>query len=160
MSKLSLHPSVLLAWNIANHEACLSGSKRIEPIHFWYAILKILDDAFTQEAEQFDFTEEEIQSIVEILSQGRSLTELSDGEITTTRRRLRKELRDNGGVGNIRMLHRSETSRALFRRAAIRAKNEGADELSLTHLIEEIIAEHRRDQGEVDAFELISDIIQ
>jgi len=160
LSKLSLHPSVKLAWNIANNEACLSGSKRIEPIHFWYAILKILDDAFMQEAEQFDFTEEEIQAITKILSEGRSLTGLSDGEITTTRRQLRKELRDSGKVGNIRMLHRSESSRAIFRRAVIRANEEGAEELSLEHLIEEIVAEHRRDRGEVDAFECASDLIQ
>ena len=151
---------MLLAWNIANNEACLSGGKRIEPIHFWYAILKILDDAFIQEAEQFDFTEEEIQTIIETLSQGRTLTGLSDSEITTTRRQLRKELRDSGKAGNIRMLHRSESSRAIFRRAIIRAKNEGADELSLKHVIEEIVAEHRRDRGEVDAFECVTDLIQ
>jgi hypothetical protein len=58
------------------------------------------------------------------------------------------------------MLHRSEQSRALFRRAVNRAKNNGADELSLEHLIEEIVAERRRDRGEVDAFECASDLIQ
>ena len=160
MSKLSLHPSVLLAWNIANNEACLSGNKRIEPIHFWYAILKILDDAFIQEAEQFDFTEEEIQTITEILKEGRSLTGLSDSEITNMRRQLRKELRSSRSAGNIRMLHRSEPSRALFRRAIIHANNEDAERLSLEHLIEEIVAEHRRDRGEIDAFESASDLIQ
>ncbi len=113
-----------------------------------------------QEAEQFDFTEEEIQAITEILSEGRSITGLSDGEITTTRRQLRKELRDSGKAGNIRMLHRSESSCAIFRRAVIRANKEGAEELSLEHLIEEIVAEHRRDRGEVDAFECASDLIQ
>ena len=151
---------MLLAWNIANNEACLSGSKRIEPIHFWYAILKILDDSYIQEAEQFDFTEEEIHATTQILSQGRSLTGLSDSEITTVRRQLRKELRSSGSAGNIRMLHRSEPSRALFRRAITRANNEEAEELSLEHLIEEIVAEHHRDLGEIDAFECASDLIQ
>jgi hypothetical protein len=160
LSKLSLHPSVLLAWNIANNEACLSGNKRIEPVHFWYAILKILDDAFIQEAEQFDFTEEEIQKITETLGQGRSLAGLSESDITTKRRQLRKELRDSGKVGNIRLLHRSEASRFLFRRAVVRATNEMTEELCLSHLIEEIVAEHRRDRGEIDAFECASDLLQ
>jgi hypothetical protein len=160
LSKLSLHPSAQLAWNIANNEACLSGGKRIEPVHFWYAILKILDDAFMQEAEQFDFEAEEIRAITEILNDGRSLTGLSDDEITITRRQLRKELRATGKAGNIRMLHRSESSRAIFRRAVIRANNEDSEELSLEHLIEEIVAEHRRDRGEIDAFECASDLIQ
>ena len=110
--------------------------------------------------EQFDFPEEEIQAITEILREGRSLTGLLDDEITTTRRQLRKELRDSGKAGDIRTLHRSESSRALFRGAVIRANNEEAEELSLEHLIEEIVAEHRRDRGEIDAFECASDLIQ
>lgn len=160
MSRLSLHPSVILAWKIANTEACLSGSTRIEPVHFWYSCLRILDDSFTNDAKQLDFQAEELKKINEIACQCRLLTGLSDDEITTTRRQLQRNLRNDGRAGEIRTLHRTEDSRALFRRAISRAELEGSDELTMSHLLEEIIDAMRRNRGDVEAFDLASKFIQ
>lgn len=145
MKRIEIHRSVQLAWAIANAEACLSGSLRIEPVHFLLAILKIIDDAFQQEAEELALPPEAIHVIASMGARCRAITGLSDDKITAARRGLHKVLFESGEPGQMRMLHRSEESRDLFQEAARRAIEAGSDELTLVHLLEAIMDSLPRD---------------
>lgn len=138
--KIVIHPSIKLAWSIANDEACLSGSRVIHPVHLLLAALKIIDDNFDEAAEDLHLDAEEMRSVVDIISQCRQMLEMSDEDLTATRRGLRHTLQESGGEPlPIHHLHRSGESRYLFQKAAWLAIKAESDELNLTHLLNELL---------------------
>jgi len=141
LTKIAIHPSVEIAWNIANIEACHSGSERIEPIHFLLGALKIMDENFYSEAESIDVSPQLIESVVRMASQCRSAVRMSSEGIKIARRGIRKMLRRRGEAGPVHMLHRSGASRYLFQKAGRRAHKLGSDELTLVHLFEELMSD-------------------
>lgn len=139
MRRMEIHPSVQVAWAIANAEACLSGNERIEPAHFLLGILKVIDDAFQQDIDKMGYPAEIIHAVSAMAARGRIATGMPDDEITATRRALRRALREMSAPGEMRGLHRSEASRDLFQDAARRAFEDGSDELTVVHLLEELL---------------------
>lgn len=139
MKRIELHPSVYLAWNIANVEACLSGSARIEPIHFLLATLIIIDGVFEEVANAMNLSPQTIRGIFDLAADCRSVLKLSDDEITKGRRALRRFLHENAEADEITTLHRSGESRYIFQRAGRRTIAGANDELTLVHLLEEIL---------------------
>ncbi|MDP2209426.1 MAG: ATP-dependent Clp protease ATP-binding subunit [Bacteroidota bacterium] len=123
---------------MANREANLAGSERIEPIHFLLATLKIIEGGFHQYAERLKYTSEVIQSIQMFALRGQQIFGLPVDEITTLRRALQKDLREGVNVEEIVSLHRSEESKTLFVGATRRALDEGNNVLNLVHLIEQL----------------------
>ncbi len=117
MTRIAIHPSVEIAWSIANIEACHSGSERIEPIHFLLGALKIMDENFYSEAESMDVSPQVIESVVRMASQCRSAVKMSSEGVKVARRGIRRMLRRRGEAGTVQTLHRSGASRYLFQKA-------------------------------------------
>jgi len=103
------------------------------------SILKIIDDAHHKDVEDLGIDLEIIQSLNDIVASARAAIGLSDDDITSARRGLRKALLENASPSPLRMLHRSQASRILFNLAVQRAIEEGSDELTLVHLLEELL---------------------
>jgi ATP-dependent Clp protease ATP-binding subunit ClpC len=139
MRSISVHPSAILTWALASSEACLAGSPRIEPIHFLVAILKIVDDAYQRDVEELNLDPEIIHSLGDAVSQARAALCVSDEEVTEARRGLRGALMDGVSPIPVRRLHRSKASRVLFARAAMRAVEESSAELTVLHLLQELL---------------------
>src|SRR5438552_1583715 len=114
MKNIHLHPSIYLAWNIANIEACFSKSQRIEPIHFLLATLIIIDGVFEEVADAMKLPPEAIRSVFDAASKCRAILQMSDDEITNTRRSIRRTLREGGETNELITLHRSGESRFIF----------------------------------------------
>ena len=136
---MSLHPdtSVQLAWAIANTEANLSGDDRIRPVHFFLAILKLIDPQFIRQLEGVDIPHDDHKRIALQSKQVRQYLEMSADEVTHLRRSIRGQLRSGKDHGtDIRMLHRSDESRNVFRSAAEKVVQAGADQVSILHLAE------------------------
>ena len=138
MRRIEIHPSVYLAWNLANIEACLSGSPRIEPIHFLVATLIIIDGIFEEVANTMKLTPETVREIFDIAAECRSVLRMSDDDITSARRKLRTLLHRNDAEG-LTMLHRSGESRYIFQRAGRRTIEAGREQLNLRDVFEEIL---------------------
>jgi hypothetical protein len=139
MKRIELHPSVTLAWNIANIEACLSGSPRIEPVHFLLATLIIIDGLFEEVADSMSLSAESIREVFDCATECRSVLQMLDDKITKARRGLRHSLRGGSERKEFVTLHRSGESRFIFQRAGRRTINAGADQLTMLHLLEEIL---------------------
>src|SRR5436190_16886759 len=139
LKEINLSPSVRLAMNMANTEACLSGSERIEPFHILLAILNIVDDHYNQASEAFGLTPEEIKSVGESATLGRSRLKIPDEKITAIRRQLHKILRVNESPLPIRKLTCSNESAYLLQKAARKSHNTGAAEVDLRFLLDEVL---------------------
>lgn len=139
MRRIEIHPSVYLAWNIANIEACLSGNPRIEPIHFLLATLIIIDGVFEEVADTMKLSADTIREVFDIARECRSVLKMTDEEITNARRALRRLLREKTDPRELVTLHRSGESRFIFQRAGRRTISAGADLLTVLHLLEEIL---------------------
>jgi len=139
MKRIEVHPSVYLAWNIANAEACLSGDPRIEPVHFLLATLIIIDGMFEDVADSMKLSSETMREVFDCAAECRSILEMSDDEITNARRAVRRTLREAKTPMEMIALHRSGESRFMFQRAGRRTLEAGAARLTIVHLFEEIL---------------------
>lgn len=139
MKRIELHPSVSLAWNIANIEACLSGSPRIEPVHFLLATLIIIDGLFEEVADSMSLSAEAIREVFDCAIECRSILEMSDDEITSARRSLRRTLREAKEPMGLVALHRSGEARFVFQRAGRRTFEGGTERLTIVHLLQEVL---------------------
>jgi hypothetical protein len=139
LGEIGINDSVQLVWAMANGEAFLAGSTKIEPIHFLLASLLIIDGLFEDAAHALDFTQDSIRSIFNIAAECRSRMKMTDDEITFARRRISKTLRQREGMQDLKMLHRAPESRFMFQRAGRRAQNDGASELTLLYILTEIL---------------------
>lgn len=131
--------STQLVWALANTEAQFAGETEIRPIHLFLGILKIIDAKFIKQLHNVDIPDSERKNLAEIAKQVRHYLEMSSDEITRLRRSLRMQLRKGKPEpGEIRMLHRSEESRDVFRVAGGRATQSGSVSLSALHLVESL----------------------
>jgi hypothetical protein len=137
---MDVHVSVQLTWSIANFEACRSGSSQIEPVHFVLGVLKVMDLNFSRDALAMGLPADILTSIIPVAEQCRERLNISGDEIKRARRNIRKAVRGPSTQPTDITLHRSPEARTLFKRAGKRAIEAGEDELSLTHLLEELIA--------------------
>jgi hypothetical protein len=129
-----------LAMNIANREACLSGSACVEPFHILLAILNVVDDNYAEAAELMELEPNQIKIIEDTAAECRSLLKISDKEITTVRRTIHNILRNREPVP-LRPLESSKESSYLLHKAARRGYRDGLDELSLGFVLEELLAD-------------------
>lgn len=132
--------SVDVAMNIANTEACLSGSQYIEPFHILLAILSIVDDRYEQAAESIGLMPQQIKSVGEMAAKCRSALKISNEEVTAVRRHLQKILRERNPPSPIHRLDLSIESIDLFQKAARRTYREGTDEIDLKLLLDELLS--------------------
>lgn len=137
--RITLHPSVQLAWAMANAEACASGSSFIELSHFLLAILKIVDNMYDQTADLMQFPPEAHKEIFEAALECRAALKMTDDEITAARRGIRKLLRAESMPDTFRVLHRSAESRYLLQKSVNRAFKAGFDEVNLLYVLEELL---------------------
>jgi ATP-dependent Clp protease ATP-binding subunit ClpC len=149
MREIGIHPSVLLAWSIANQEASLAGSKTIEPAHFFLAILKMLDDAFMDFAVQSGLDQSTIKDVTTDIHECRQQISISGEEITRFRRNLRRAITHGGGSYATQMLHRSEESRVIFRQAMDHVVQEGGSLIRLIHIFQPILQNPPREATEL-----------
>ena len=108
------HPSILVTWALANAEACLAGSPQIEPIHFFSALLQILDDAYHQMAERVGLSPEQLKELTALAAEGREIIGIPQDEITRLRRSLQKARQAAAAPEVMSTLHRSATARSVF----------------------------------------------
>ncbi len=135
MKEINVRPSVLLVWSMANQEACMVGSKNIEPLHFLLAVLKMLDDAFVDQAQQMGIEQDVIRQIMGEIRECRDQVGLTDEEITRTRRGVRNLLPMPVSAPLVQMLHRSAEARSLFQQAADMVNEAAESELRLVHFL-------------------------
>jgi len=113
---LSSDTSTQLVWALANTEAQFAGETVIRPMHLFLGILKVVDAKFMTQLHDVDIPDAECKNLAEVAKQIRHYMEMSADEITRLRRSLRGQLRKGKPEpGEIRMLHRSEESRDVFR---------------------------------------------
>ncbi len=137
--EINAHPSVRVALNMANDEACLSGSQYIEPFHILLAVLNIVDDHYDQASESMGLPPEEIKSVGEMAAECRLRLKISDKEITAVRRQLHKILRSRDPLP-LQLLPYSNETTYLLQKAARRSFKDGStQELELTFLLEELL---------------------
>ena len=139
LKEIKPHVSLQLAMNIANTEACLSGSQWVEPFHILLAILNIVDDNYAQAAETIDLKPDELKVVEEMVAQCRSLLNISDKEITTVRRTLHNILRKRE-PSPLQALECSTESVYLLQKAARRGLRDGFEELNLAFVLTELLA--------------------
>ena len=134
---IRIDTSTQLVWAIANTEANLAGDTRIQPIHFFLGILKVIDPQFLRQLEGVELADEDRRHLIEVSKNVRQYLELSVNEVTNLRRSLRRGLRDGGAEpSHIHMLHRADESRAVFKAAAEKVANAGGQTLSALGLTE------------------------
>jgi hypothetical protein len=139
---MEMHPSVHLAWLIANREAAFANCACITPSHVLLGVLKILDDNFDREAEALDINAEELEQINEMVRLSRPLLQMSEAELTAARRGLHKALPDNNSgqtPSHVRTLPWSGDSLYLHQKALARAIHDGQRTVTLIHLLEELL---------------------
>jgi len=139
LNNLHLHPSLQLAWALANREAFYSSSSSIDPLHFLVALLLIVDDCFHREAETMGTPKSIVAEIINIAVEARNLIGLPHEQITSIRRELGRKLRNTEAIHETRVLHRSEESRILFHEATRIALSSGAETLTICHLLEALL---------------------
>ncbi|KWT95151.1 adenylate/guanylate cyclase domain-containing protein [Candidatus Magnetominusculus xianensis] len=137
MNVLTIDPSVKLAWNIANADACLSGFTNIEPVHFLYAILKIVDDVYSQDAVLIGI-HVDASYLSPQVHEIREFTKLSDDEITRIRRSIHKALHMEGERIPIISLHRSLRLKDIFNHAEKIAVQTNSATLNIVHIAKAI----------------------
>lgn len=129
------HPSILVTWALANAEACLSASPQIEPIHFFSALLQILDDAYHQMAERVGLSPEQIRELNTLAAEGREIIGISQDEITRLRRSLQKARQSAAVPEVMSTLHRSANARSIFDLAVGYAQEERTRTFTMLHLL-------------------------
>jgi hypothetical protein len=142
MHELQVHPSVELAWVIANREASLAGCDCISPAYVLLGVLKILDENYDREAESINLDEEGLQQINEMIVACRPLLHLSERELTMARRGLHLSLHDNNSdqmPTRVRMLQWSGEALYLHQKTVARAFNSKRQTITLTDLLEELL---------------------
>jgi len=129
--------SVQLVWAIANTEANLAGETHIRPVHFFLGILKLIDPHFLRHLDGVAIPEDERRALGELSKQIRHYLEMPVEEATRLRRSLRGDLREGkSDRREIRMLHRAEESRGVFREAVAKVVQAGGNTLSAIQLAE------------------------
>ena len=135
MKPIELHVSTQLAWAVANIVAYQSGSERIEPLHLYIATLKIIDDAFYQEAEVLGIPQSVITEIQSTAYKCHTSLHLNHEEITALRRSAQRSLKRKATNYPLGTLHRATETRVYFRNAMIQAAQENAQSLTICHLL-------------------------
>lgn len=141
LKRMEFHPSVQLAWAIANAEACQAGSQTVEPIHFLLAILEIIDEAFYQYAEAMGLSAEDLSSLPPLAREAKELLGLSDDEVTRLRRSLRKTIQQGEPHRHEQMLRRSPGLRDLFDRGGALAAATQAASLTMIHVLRTLLVD-------------------
>ena len=140
MQNLDVHISARLAWAIANSEACATGFLRIEPIHFFLAVLKIIETKAFPELKYAGVPQAERQELQQHAEQCQSLLGLDDETVARARRSLKEALEKEGEAHRQQVLHRSKHARLLFDNAVGRALDSDSKQLNVLHLAQELIA--------------------
>src|SRR5665811_2291817 len=125
-----------LTWSMANLVAARAGSTRIEPSHFFMAILHVLDDLFHGEAERMGLTGAEIDEIEQLAAEGRERLGVSAEEITRLRRALSRGLSETPQSAPRPHLRRSDRARGLFDLAGDLMQREGGSTLTMVQLVD------------------------
>jgi ATP-dependent Clp protease ATP-binding subunit ClpA len=140
---ISVDISVQFAWAIANMEAFLAGDSRIRPTHFLLGILKVIDPAFTSHVASIEIPQEQQDQLARTATAARHYLEMSQEDITTFRRRLRKKIRAKAPSpqhdGPVPVLHRSDESRAVFASLVRHTTGPRQGRISAVTLLEELV---------------------
>jgi len=139
LKEMKHHPSLRLAMNIANTEACRSGSEYIEPVHILLATLNIIDDCYDQTGESMGWLPKDFLTVREASTACRTMLTISDEQITLVRRHLHKILTELSDPAPIRKLEFSSESMYLVQKAARRTYHHGSEELGLVAVFEELL---------------------
>lgn len=141
--EIKIHPSVRLAWLVANCEAALANHDCIRPAHVLLAVLKILDNNYSRVAEVMEYTEDELRQIDDMAASCLPILHLSESELTRARRGLHKVLHDQESderPSRLRLLKWSGAALYLHRTSGVRAVENGLEAITLAHLLEELLA--------------------
>lgn len=133
------HPSILVTWALANAEACLSASPQVEPIHFFSALLQILDDAFHQMAERVGLSSEQTRELTALAAEGREIIGIPQDEITRLRRSIQKTRHAVAEPEVMSTLHRSAKARGVFDLAVGYALEERTSAFTMLHLLRALL---------------------
>ena len=144
MNQIEIDHSLKLTWMIANNEAFLSSCKNIEPIHFYYAMLKIIDEAFNTDADVMGIADSIRNEIKKEAGVCRKWLDISEENITRLRRSVRKSFEYSEIKYPKSMLHRSDISRGYFNRA-IEFLEDNSNTLTMLHLLKSFISEPSHD---------------
>ncbi len=144
---MEISPGIELVWNLAGHEAITARMEKIEPEHFFCALLKFSE--LEDDRLEAVVTRSQVAKVL-ITERDSVRTTLEKRSLPTTR--VRHRLRQALGRGNYRhegeAVHRSTASRELFNRAAkVARKDKGT--LESDHLLRVLLEEPTPAMAEV-----------
>jgi len=135
--------STVLVWNIAGVEAQIAGAAEIEPPHLMLGVCKFCDLEWDQvalpEARMIEGLRDEFDAMTSVLRQSFERIGLDH---TRYRRQLRSRIAKPGAsmlVGSV--IHRSDSSRLIFRRAEALASQSGLARVGVlpVHLLQALL---------------------
>jgi ATP-dependent Clp protease ATP-binding subunit ClpC len=129
--------ALLIAWRLAEFEACHLGDETLMPVHFFLGLLKLPElDLFTILSEGSALNDTRIQQEAARAEHLGRLFSQAGLDTTTTRRRLRKALpRGTADQSSDRHIRRGEAARALFKLAEDELAESGGTILEPVHLL-------------------------
>ncbi|MBS1819347.1 MAG: ATP-dependent Clp protease ATP-binding subunit [Acidobacteria bacterium] len=130
---------------LASAEASVSGSDTVLPAHVFLALLKIIDGVFQEDARRAGVSGEGIAAAEGIASEGRALLGLSEEQLTTLRRTVRRTVRPGESSRVMRPVQYSLSVTGVFDEAARRAIAESRTELSAIDLLRVLVLHPPRD---------------
>jgi ATP-dependent Clp protease ATP-binding subunit ClpA len=139
VGELSLHKSVVEAWDAANLEACRFGDSFVHPRYLLAGLLALLCDT-SERANEPD--------MMAVVQQTRRLVGLSQEQAAEALRGLRLALRPMGPENSLSELPRSKESHRVFARAAQLALAAGSERATSVHLAQALGEHLPTDQGE------------
>lgn len=139
MKTIRAHFSVPLVWSRANLEACQAGSRLIEPVHFFLAVLAVLDHVHPLGIDGEEITPSRMDALAPMIEQGKGRLGLPDEDLTRLRRSLRRRTVGETPGTVTGLLHRSADSREIMAGAARRAFDRDASEMDFLDLLEELL---------------------
>jgi hypothetical protein len=82
---------------------------------------------------------DDVRAVFDIAAECRLVLQMSNDEISTARRRLRRRLRETGTKAEVTALHRSAEARFIFQRSGRRVIQAGREQMNLRDLLEGIL---------------------
>lgn len=136
---MKLSASVQMVWQLAAREAVAAGYRDIEPEHFLAALLKFAEVPPEELASALGSSDAAAVIADDIRRVKQTLQELSV-DTRSARHEIRTRLGAGGQAYTGGVVHRSQSTRALFDAAVTAAERRGEDSLAAPHLLQVLLA--------------------
>ena len=138
MEPVTLSPSALLAWTLANREAAFTQSEFIEPQHVYLAILMMLDGIFPADVVDKEQYAPAINEVTALRQQVIGYLGFNDEQLTRFRRKFGQRMSEVNELECISSLERSPAVRHLFSSALEKQADHGEKWVTFFDILQQI----------------------